>query len=68
MLAKQRYVFLSCKGRAALLALDALGTTRTALHGFPAYGPPRPLSSAHAAARVTMQGRQRRLGYVTVVP
>jgi len=52
MLAKQRHLFLSCKGRAALLVLDALGMTGTALHEFPAHGPPRLLSSAPAGARV----------------
>jgi len=41
MLAQQRYPFLSWKGRAALLVLDALGTAGTARHGAAAHGPPR---------------------------
>ncbi len=41
MLAREHYPFLSRKGRAALLVLDALGAIGTALHGLPAYGPPR---------------------------
>lgn len=39
-----RYPFLSWKGRAALLVLDALGTTGTALHELLHRGPPRPFS------------------------
>ncbi len=46
MLATQHYPFLSRKGRAALLVLDALGAMGTALHEIPAYGPPRLSSPA----------------------
>ncbi len=50
MLARERYPFLSCKGRAVLLVLDALGTAGTALHDALAQGPPRLPSSVSAAS------------------